>query len=174
MSPNPHWQSLVEALEAELRLLGRLRDVADEGKEPLVRLDVPEVEAWTARQHEIMQELAQAGIARAEHQEACLPPAARGIAGDGPLARTITLHALVAAAPPVQGRRLRQQRDALRQLRDEIAVISRRNETLIAQVLEFSQHLGEGLAEQTTESAYDAQGRSAEQRRSGELFRRAL
>ena len=174
MSPNPHWHRLVEALEAELRLLGRLRDAADEGKEPLVRLDVPEVEAWTARQNALMEELAHAGAARAVHQEACLPPAARGIAGDGPLARTVTLHALVAAAPPEEGRRLRQQRDALRQLRDEIAVITRRNEVLIAQVLEFGQHLGEGLAESTTEHAYDARGQSAESKRSGELFRRSI
>ena len=174
MSPNPHWQRLVEALEIELSLLGRLRDVADEGKEPLVRLDVPEVEAWTARQQGIIEQLGSAGRVRAEHQEACLPPAARGIAGDGPLARTVTLHALVAAAPPSEGRRLRQQRDALRQLRDEIAVISRRNEVLIAQVLEFSQHLGEGLVESTTEHAYDANGQSAESQRSGELFRRSL
>ncbi len=174
MSPNPHWQRLVEALHVELTLLGRLRDIADEGKEPLVCLDVPEVEAWTARQHTLMGELADAAVARARHQEACLPPAARGIAGDGPLARTVTLHALVAAAPPAQGRRLRQQRDALRQLRDEIAVITRRNEVLIAQVLEFSQHLGEGLVESTTEHAYDARGQSAESQRSGELFRRSL
>ena len=121
-----------------------------------------------------MAELVLAGDSRATHQEACLPASARGIAGDGPLARTVTLHALVAAAPPEQGRRLRQQRDALRQLRDEIAVITRRNEVLIAQVLEFSQHLGEGLVESTTEHAYDAQGQAAESQRSGELFRRSL
>jgi flagellar biosynthesis/type III secretory pathway chaperone len=174
MSPNPHWQRLVEALESELKLLGRLRDVADEGKAPLVRLDVPEVEAWTARQHEIMAKLATAGAKRARHQEACLPASARGIAGDGPLARTVTLHAIVAAAPPTESRRLRQQRDALRQLRDEIAVISRRNEVLIGQVLEFTQHLGEGLVESTTEHAYDAQGQSADKQRSGELFRSSI
>jgi flagellar biosynthesis/type III secretory pathway chaperone len=132
------------------------------------------VEAWTARQQRIIEDLATAGAARAEEQEACLPAAARGIAGDGPLARTVTLHALVAAAPPSEGRRLRQQRDALRQLRDEIAVITRRNEVLIAQVLEFGQHLGEGLVESTTEHAYDARGQAAEKQRSGELFRRSL
>lgn len=174
MSPNPQWKRLVEALDSELSLLARLRNHADAGQDPLVRLDVPAVETWSLKQAELLDDLAAAGAERAENQEACLPTPARGISGSGRLARAVTLHALAAAAPAFCAQQLRQQRDALRQLRDEIAVLSRRNEVLIAQVLEFTQHLGQGLVTQTRNPGYDASGQASAQASSGELFRRSI
>ena len=82
--------------------------------------------------------------------------------------------ALIARAPHGSAERLRQQRDALRQLRDEIAAISARNEALTRQVLEMTDHLGEGLQNATCSSSYDARGQGAEVSLSGDLFTGAI
>lgn len=174
MNQETSFQSLVEALDTEITLLRHLRDLGEQAYGPLLRLEVGAVEAWVAQQGTLLQRIVEAAAVRADLQEACLPPRARGIAGGGGLATTVTLHALVARAPSQQAARLRQQRDALRQLRDEIAVISARNEALIGQVLSFTDHLGEGLAASTRTRGYDATGRQDEAALSGELFTGAI
>ncbi len=174
MNQETSFQSLVEALDTEITLLRQLRDLGDRAYGPLLRLEVVAVEKWVAEQQTLLQHIARAAAARADLQEACLPPRARGIAGGGGLATTVTLHALVARAPAEQAAELRQQRDALRQLRDEIAVISARNEALITQVLSFTDHLGDGLAAQTRTGGYDSAGRQDDAALSGELFTGAI
>jgi hypothetical protein len=174
MNQDRPFQALVDALDTEIALLGRLRDLGEEAYEPLVALDVAAVERWAGAQASLIERLAAASAVRADLQEACLPPRARGIAGGGGLAATVTLHALVARAPAPHASELRQQRDALRHLRDEISVVSARNEALIAQVLAFTDHFGQGLAAQSTNESYDASGQQADATLSGELFTGAI
>ena len=84
--------------------------------------------------------------------------------------------ALIGRAPRAVAQRLRQLRDGLRQIRDEIALLASRNEALIAQVLMFTDHLGQSLAA-TEDSAYTAAGGLADKRErlaSGGLFTSAL
>jgi hypothetical protein len=174
MNQETSFQSLVEALDTEITLLRQLRELGEQAYGPLLRLEVAAVEAWVADQASLLRRIADAAAVRADLQEACLPPRARGIAGGGGLATTVTLHALVARAPREHAAQLRQQRDALRQLRDEIAVVSARNEALIGQVLSFTDHLGDGLAASTRTRGYDASGRQDDASLSGELFTGAI
>ncbi len=174
MTNDTPFATLADALENELSLLVELRDLGVSAHEPLVGLDLPAVERWTRAQHELLLKLSEAAAHRADLQEACLPARARGIAGGGGLATTVTLHALIARAPEGPAKRLRQQRDTLRQLRDEIAAISARNEALTRQVLEVTDHLGQGLQEQTRQPGYDSTGAGASDTISGELFVGAL
>jgi hypothetical protein len=119
------FQSLIQSLDIELSLLKQLRDLTEEAHGPLCRLEVDVVEVWVQCQRELLSRISEASELRADLQEACLPAAARGIAGSGGLANTVTLHALIGRAPRAVAARLRQQRDVLRQLRDEIAVLAR-------------------------------------------------
>ncbi|MBJ96263.1 MAG: hypothetical protein CMP23_17515 [Rickettsiales bacterium] len=174
MSAITTWKTLIEALEHEISLLTRLRDLARAGRRPLVELDVGAVEQWTNRQRELLSALANAGSERARAQRECLPVQVRGVGGSGPLASTVTLHALAGRAPGQFGLRLRQQGDALRQLRDEIALVTTRNEVLIKQVVEFTDHFGKGLADSQREDSYDARGKLADMAASGDLYSRAI
>ncbi len=174
MTADAPFTSLVTALDREIGLLEQLRDLGIEAREPLVRLDVSGVERWASSQRDLLTRIEEAARDRADLQEACLPPRARGIAGGGGLANTVTLHALIARAPSVEAERMRQQRDAVRQLRDEISAVSARNEVLIAQVLDMTDHLGDGLVDATRQDGYDAAGRSNGQTISGDLFSGAL
>lgn len=73
MSAITSWKTLIEALEQEISLLTRLRDLARAGHRPLVELDVTAVEEWTTRQRELLSALATAGSQRLGHREsACL------------------------------------------------------------------------------------------------------
>ena len=155
-------------------MLMRLRDINASAYEPLMKLDVPAVEDWVSAQQQMLADLADTSALRADIQERCLPSGARGIAGSGGLATTVTLHALIGRAPREIAGRLRQQRDHLRQLRDEIAILSTRNEVLISQVLSFTDHLGEELVNEAQEPAYTASGKQANTRHSGELFTSAI
>lgn len=174
MNPVTPFESLADALDAEMALLRTLRDLSEQATATLLSLDVPAVERWVEQQRDLLGRVAEVAAVRADLQEACLPPRARGIAGGGGLATTVTLHALVARAPSPWSARLRQQRDALRQLRDEIAVIAARNEALVAQVLSFTGHLGDGLAARVRTPGYDAAGRESDATLSGDLFTGAL
>lgn len=174
MTAEAPFSSLVAALDDEIRLLEQLRDLGVEAREPLLRLDVATVEKWVTQHRNVLVLIEGAARVRADLQEACLPPRARGIAGGGGLANTVTLHALCARAPAREAGRLRQQRDALRLLRDEISAVSARNEVLIAQVLEMTDHLGDGLADAARQDGYDAAGRTSDVLMSGELFNGAL
>ena len=174
MNQESSFQSLVEALDTEITLLRQLRDLGERAYGPLLRLEIATVEAWVAEQASLLGRISEAAAVRADLQEACLPPRARGIAGGGGLATTVTLHALVARAPSAHAARLRQQRDALRQLRDEIAIVSTRNEAMIGQVLSFTDHLGDGLAASTRTRGYDASGQQNDAVHSGELFTGAI
>ena len=174
MSAITSWKSLIEALEQEISLLTRLRDLARAGHRPLVELDVTAVEAWTTRQRELLSALANAGSQRARAQRACLPAQVRGVGGSGPLASTVTLHTLSGRAPGQFGVRLRQQGDTLRQLRDEIALVTTRNEILIKQVVQFTDHFGKGLAENNREDSYDATGRLSDAAGAGDIYSRAI
>ena len=136
--------------------------------------DVAAVEDWARDQAALMAEIDAAASVRADLQESCLPPRARGIAGGGGLASTVTLHVLIARAPRTQAARLRQQRDTIRQLRDEIAAAILHNEVLIGQVLEFTDHLGHGLVDATRSEGYDKSGQQADHLASGELFSGAI
>lgn len=98
----------------------------------------------------------------------------RGVGGNGPLASTVTLHTLAGRAPGQFGVRLRQQGDTLRQLRDEIALVTTRNEILIKQVVEFTDHFGRGLAETNRDDSYDANGHMADVVGAGDLYSRAI
>ena len=174
MSAITSWKTLIEALEQEISLLTRLRDLARAGHRPLVELDVSAVEEWTTRQRALLSSLADAGSQRARAQRECLPAQVRGVGGTGPLASTVTLHTLAGRAPGQFGVRLRQQGDALRQLRDEIALVTTRNEILIKQVVEFTDHFGKGLADSNRDDAYDASGRKAGASGGGDLYSRAI
>jgi len=176
MTADKPFQSLIQSLDIELTLLNQLRELTEEAHGPLSRLEVDVVEVWVQCQKELLSRISEASELRADLQEACLPSTARGIAGTGGLANTVTLHALIGRAPRATAARLRQQRDSLRQLRDEIAVLASRNETLIAQVLVFTDHLGHSLAE-TGDNSYTAAGGLSEPRdrlAAGELFTSAL
>ncbi len=174
MSAITSWKTLIEALEEEISLLTRLRDLARAGHRPLVELDVSAVEEWTCRQRELLTALATAGTDRARAQRDCLPAQVRALGGSGPLASTVTLHALAGRAPGQFGVRLRQQGDTLRQLRDEIALVTTRNEILIKQVVEFTDHFGQGLADANAEESYDSAGLRSEAGGSGDLYSRAI
>lgn len=174
MTTKTPFASLADALDSELRLLTELRDLGVAAHHPLVTLDLTGVERWTRKQHALLNRLADAALGRVELQEACLPERARGIAGSGGLASTVTLHALIARAPHGAAERLRQQADALRRLRDEIAAISARNEALTRQVLEMTDHLGDSLQAATRSSGYDARGQGSEVSLSGDLFTGAI
>lgn len=176
MTVEKPFQSLIQALDIELALLKQLRDLTEAAHEPLTRLEVDAVEVWVECQKELLHRISGASELRADLQESCLPAGARGIAGSGGLANTVTLHALIGRAPRAIAGRLRQQRDGLRQLRDEIAILASRNESLIAQVLVFTDHLGRSLAE-TEEDSYDASGGRPdhnERLSTGDLFTSAL
>ena len=173
MTTEMPFQSLIQALDIEMALLKQLRDLSEEAYLPLTNLDVDSVEVWVGCQKQLLSRISEAAELRADLQEACLPAAARGIAGSGGLANTVTLHALIGRAPRAIAGRLRQQRDTLRQLRDEIAALTVRNEALIGQVLAFTDHLGRTLAE-TGQDAYDALGLPADRLSAGELFTSAL
>jgi len=174
MTTDAPFSTLADALDFEFRLLTELRDLGVAAHRPLVNLDLAGVERWTRTQEALLGRLAEASATRADVQEACLPVNARGLAGSGGLAATVTLHALIARAPVASAGRLRQQRDALRQLRDEIAAISARNEALSRQVLAMTDHLGEGLQAATRSSSYDSNGQGAEVSLSGDLFTGAI
>lgn len=176
MTVEKPFHSLIKSLELEIALFGQLRDLTEEAHEPLARLEVDAVEVWVQCQRELLSRISEATERRADLQEACLPENARGIAGSGGLANTVTLHALIGRAPRAVAQRLRQLRDGLRQIRDEIALLASRNEALIAQVLMFTDHLGQSLAA-TEDSAYTAAGGLADKRErlaSGGLFTSAL
>ena len=176
MTADKPFQSLIQSLDLELSLLGQLRDLTEEAHTPLARLEVDAVEVWVQCQKELLSHISDASELRADLQEACLPENARGIAGSGGLANTVTLHALIGRAPRAVAQRLRQQRDSLRQLRDEIALLASRNETLIAQVLMCTDHLGQSLAA-TGDNSYTSAGDLTAQRErlsSGGLFTSAL
>jgi len=174
MSAITSWKTLIDALAQEISLLTRLRDLARAGHRPLVELDVTAVEEWTTRQRELLSSLANAGSERARAQRDCLPAQVRGVGGSGPLVSTVTLHTLAGRAPGQFGVRLRQQGDALRQLRDEIALVTTRNEILIKQVVEFTDHFGRGLAEANRDDSYDAKGHMADSAGAGDLYSRAI
>jgi len=176
MTAEKPFQSLIQSLDIELSLLKQMRDLTEEAYGPLSRLEIDIVEVWVQCQKELLSRVSVASDLRADLQEACLPRSARGIAGTGGLANTVTLHALIGRAPRAVATRLRQQRDILRQLRDEIAVLASRNETLIAQVLVFTDHLGHSLAESGDDSYTALGGLSApgERLSTGELFTSAL
>jgi hypothetical protein len=176
MTAEKPFQLLIQSLDVELALLRQLRDLTEEAHGPLSRLEIDVVEVWVQCQKELLSRISDASELRADLQESCLPVGARGIAGTGGLANTVTLHALIGRAPRAIAARLRQQRDSLRQLRDEISVMASRNEALIAQVLVFTDHLGHSLAE-TGDSSYNAAGGLSDRGQrlsSGELFTSAL
>ena len=170
------WEALLDALLAELTLLEELRTLTLAAAQPLGNLDVAGVEAWVRTQGELLARLGQASRARAASQDSCLPARARGVSGSGPLAANVTMQNLIVRAPMHIGDRLRTFRDGLRQLRDDIALASARNEILIRHVLEFTDHFGEGLTSPDgAPAAYDARGQTATGARgTGDLFNSAL
>ena len=173
-SSTQQFSALVEAIGDEIILLGRLRDLGQDVYGPLMRLDVGAVEAWTVDQAQILRQLDETAARRMLAQEACLPGAARGLVGGTELASTVTLQALIERAPRDHARTLRQQGDALRQLRDEIAVVTSRNEILSRQVTQFTCHIGDELVAANREDGYDASGSQADSTPPGNLFTGAL
>jgi hypothetical protein len=173
MSDAP-WQPLVSALELELERLQALHAVAREGREPLLKLDVAEVEAWAARKQAALDALADASRSRAAIQDELLPAPARGASGSGSLAAAVTLQALLARASETIATRLRQLRDGLRAERDALALVLARNDALARQVLQFTRERAGGLAESTRAPVYDGSGRRSEAPSTGELFRRSI
>ncbi len=174
MTTKTPFASLADALQRELKLLAELRDLGIRAHHPLVGLDLVGVEGWVKEQNVLLGRLAQAGLTRIQLQEHCLPKRARGLFGASGLATTVTLHALISRAPARAAERLRQQRDALRQLRDEIAAISARNEALARQVLDMTDHLGDGLQASARTPSYTATGHGSEVTTSGDLFSRSI
>jgi flagellar biosynthesis/type III secretory pathway chaperone len=155
-------------------LLVELRDLSIQAHHPLVNLDLVGVERFVEEKKELLVCLTEAGTTRIELQERCLPKRARGLFGSTGLAATVTLHALITRAPTRVADRLCQQRDSLRQLRDEISAISARNGALTDQVLEMTDHLGEGLQAASRTASYTASGQGTEVTISGDLFSRAI
>ncbi len=174
MSTTIPWNPLLDALDAEVALLRELLSRSVAAQEPLTKLDVPAVETWAVDHRQLLGRLNECSKQRASVQEQCLPASIRGVAGPGPVAQAITLHALSQRAPAPVGKRLRQRRDTLRGLRDEVALVASRNEVLIRQVIDFTVHLGESLVAANADNSYDAEGQHNESGATGALYRRAL
>ena len=164
------WNALCDALSEELELLDALRTHADAGASLMMAMDVPGIERWAQEQDRILSALADQNRCRASALQACLPAEVQ-VTSQGMVGR-MSLLAIIQVAPQWVARRLRTVRARLRELRDEIALITSRNEILVRQALMFTEDLGRSLAStQQPSSAYDARGRSAsEAAGSGELL----
>lgn len=156
---NPtRWNALCQALEAEVARLDALREHAATGADVILKMDVPGLERWTAEQQVMLGELARLADARTEATRACLgaklPPARSG------LAERVTFLTLLRLAPQRIADRLRGLRDSIRGLKDELTLVTSRNEVLLRQVLAFTDELGRSLVAGEP-TGYDAAGRMA-------------
>lgn len=164
------WNALCAALSEELELLDTLRTHADAGADLMLAMDVPGIERWAQEQDRILLALAEQNRCRVSALQACLPSTVE-VRSEG-MAGRMSLLAIIQVAPQWVARRLRTVRGRLRELRDEIALITSRNELLVRQALMFTEDLGRSLAStHQPSSAYDARGRSAsEAAGAGELL----
>jgi len=155
------WTELVRALGAELERLTDLRTHADHGAQLMLAMDVPGIERWAEEQQSLLSELAGLASVRTEALLRCLPSSPASTSAGG-LAARMTLLSIIQFAPQWVARRLRTMRSRLRELRDEIALVSSRNEILVRQALEFTEELGRSLASnERPASAYNARGQAA-------------
>ncbi len=163
--PSP-WQELVQALDQEIDLVRSLRDLVANVRQALARIQVSLVLDWVGRQRSLLTRLEEAGAVRREVIARCIP----GAADVG----AVSFRTLIAVAPEEAAPRLREQSESLRQLRDEVAQHSARNEALVRQVLEFTDEIGRSLASRHDDPSYVATGRRAQLAMAGDLVRQSL
>ena len=165
---NELWTTLCSALEDEVRRLTALRSHADRGADLMMALDVPGIEVWAAEEAALLEEMVRRAGERQEAMKAVLPR------GTAVLSGRVTLLTLIQFAPLAIATRLRQVRSQLEELRDELALVTSRNEILARQVLTFTEQFGRSLASNEKPAAYDARGLLADAADSGELLALSL
>jgi len=151
------WNELCRALREELDCMADVRLHADEGAERMLAMDIPGIEEWAGHQELLLARLSRLAKRRGTALQACLPAAGAleltGMVGRQTLA--VVLRMAPAAVAPI----LRELRDRLRQLRDEVGLVTARNEVLVRQALAFADELGRNLAGVVEPAAgYTAQG----------------
>lgn len=155
------WTELVDALGAEIGHLDSLRNHADVGSELMLAMDVPGIERWAAQHQSILSGLNDLALRRQSALEKCLPGTTTRV-GRGGLAARMSLLSIIQFAPHWVARRLRTMRSRLRELRDEIALVTSRNEILAVQALEFTEELGRSLISvEAQPGGYNALGKAA-------------
>ena len=155
------WTELVDALGAEIGHLDSLRSHADEGSKLMLAMDVPGIEQWAAQHQRILSELSDLSSRRQSALEECVPGTITTV-GEGGLAARMSLLSIIQFAPHWVARRLRAMRSRLRELRDELALVTSRNEILAVQALEFTEELGRSLVSVEADAGgYNARGKAA-------------
>jgi hypothetical protein len=155
------WNELVDALGEEIADLDALRDHAETGAGLMMAMDIGGIERWAGEQQQILARMVRLAARRSAALAACLPSGALPAPGGG-LAARVTLLSIIQLAPVWAARRLRGLRTRLRELRDEIALVTSRNEILVRQALEFTGELGRSLSPgASAPSAYDARGQAS-------------
>lgn len=172
MTHPTRWNALCQALEAEATRLDQLKAHAASGADVILRMDIPGLELWTAEQQTLMAELSQLGKTRSEATRACLATGDLPAASSG-LAERITFLTLLGFAPARIAERLRSLRERLRGLRDDLSLVTSRNEVLLRQVLAFTDELGQSLTAPKP-NGYDATGRLAADGGGGGLLELSL
>ena len=157
---NPtRWNALCQALEAEASRLDAIRAHAATGADVILTMDIPGLEAWTAEQQLQLAELARLAEVRSEATRACLNLGGLPAARSG-LAERVTFLTLLRVAPALVADKLRAVRSRLTGLREELTLVTSRNEVLLRQVLSFTDELGRSLVAGDS-TGYDAAGRMA-------------
>jgi len=159
MSHSTRWNALCQALEAEASRLDALRAHAATGADIILTMDIPGLERWTSEQQMLLAELGRLAEARSEATRACLNARALPAVKSG-LAERVTFLTLLRVAPGRIADRLRSLRQRLSGLRDDLALVTSRNEVLLRQVLAFTDELGQSLVAGEP-SGYDASGQLA-------------
>ncbi len=172
MTHPTRWNALCQALEAEVSRLDELKAHAAIGADVILRMDIPGLESWTAEQQQLLAGLSQLGKARSEATRACLSTGGLPKVSSG-LAERITFLTLLGVAPSRIAERLRSLRGRLRGLRDELSLVTSRNEVLLRQVLAFTDELGQSLTAPKP-NGYDATGRMAADGGGGGLLELSL
>lgn len=154
------WNELCRALSEELDCVMEVRMHADEGAERMLAMDIPGIEEWAAHQEVLLARLGHLGTRRAKALQSCLPGSG-DVEPTGMVGRQ-TLAAVLRLAPATVAPLLKSMRDRLRQLRDEVGLVTARNEVLVRQALAFTDELGRSLAgDVQPATGYNAQGAAA-------------
>ncbi len=172
MTHSTRWTTLCQALEAEASRLDQLKAHAASGADVILRMDIPGLEVWTTEQQQLMAQLAQLGQVRSQATRACLATDDLPQVSSG-LAERITFLTLLGFAPARIADRLRSLRETLRGLRDDLSLVTSRNEVLLRQVLSFTDELGQSLTGPKP-NGYDANGRLAADGGGGGLLELSL
>lgn len=151
-STHSDWRDLVAALSREIELVRALRDLSAAGREPLARIDVPNIQRWVEEQRNLLANLEDATRERQNVQNRLLPE------GAAAQQAVFGFRAMIESAPAEFRDDLVRQHQDLRSLRDEVVRSSGRNEAMCRQVLSFTEQVGRNLVERREGRSYQQLG----------------